>query len=61
VRLFERATRKVGLTEAGERLLPHAVAALAALDAGIAELHAALRAERATLRVGSRARRWCRS
>jgi DNA-binding transcriptional LysR family regulator len=52
VKLFERTTRKVGLTEAGERLLPHAVAALAALDAGLGQLDAARRAERATLRVG---------
>jgi DNA-binding transcriptional LysR family regulator len=52
VKLFDRTTRKVALTGAGEQLLPHAVAALAALDAGVAQLDAALRAERATLRVG---------
>ncbi len=52
VRLFERTTRRVSLTEEGERLLPHAVAALAALDAGTGELEAALRSQRATLRVG---------
>src|SRR5262249_50830354 len=52
VRLFERTTRKVGLTEAGELLLPHAVAVLANLDAGVASLQAASRAKRATLRVG---------
>jgi len=52
VKLFERTTRKVGLTAAGEQLLPHAVAALAALDAGVDQLTAALRATRATLRVG---------
>lgn len=50
--LFERTTRKVSLTAAGERLLPHAVATLRALDAGTGELEAALRARRATLRVG---------
>jgi DNA-binding transcriptional LysR family regulator len=50
--LFVRTTRKVALTEAGEQLLPHAVAALAALDAGVGELAAAVRARRATLRVG---------
>jgi DNA-binding transcriptional LysR family regulator len=52
VRLFDRTTRKVGLTEAGEQLLPHAVAALAALDAGVAQLDAAVRAEQSVLRVG---------
>lgn len=52
VRLFERTTRKVSLTREGERLLPHAVAALAAFDAGVAELEAALRSQRATLRIG---------
>ena len=52
VKLFERTTRKVSLTEAGERLLPHAFAALAALDAGVAQLDAGLRAERSVLRVG---------
>lgn len=51
-KLFERTTRKVTLTPDGERLLPHAIAVLAALDTGVAELHAALRATRATLRVG---------
>ena len=51
-RLFERTTRKVGLTPAGERLLPHARAALAALEAGLQELEADRRAARATLRVG---------
>ena len=51
-RLFERTTRRVTLTEAGELLLPHAIAALADLDAGISVLGAAARANRATLRVG---------
>src|SRR4051794_8929279 len=51
-KLFERTTRSVTLTEAGERLLAHARAALAALDAGTEELDALRRAERATLRVG---------
>ena len=44
-KLFARTTRRVTLTAAGERLLPHA---RAVLDAGIAELAAA----RGTLRVG---------
>src|SRR3954470_9073658 len=52
VKLFERTTRTVGLTGDGERLLPHAVATLAALDAGLGELAASLRSRRATLRVG---------
>jgi DNA-binding transcriptional LysR family regulator len=52
LKLFERTTRKVALTEAGERLLPHARAALEALDAGTKALAALQRAERATLRVG---------
>ncbi|HEY1277763.1 MAG TPA: LysR family transcriptional regulator [Thermoleophilaceae bacterium] len=52
VKLFERTTRKVRMSEAGELLLPHAVAALQALDGGVAELEAAQRARRATLRVG---------
>jgi DNA-binding transcriptional LysR family regulator len=51
-KLFERTARKVGLTDAGELLLPHAVAVLAELDAGIGSLQAASRAQRATLRVG---------
>lgn len=52
VRLFDRTTRRVELTEAGERLLGHARAALAALDAGVEELAAVRRAQRTTLRVG---------
>ena len=50
--LFERTTRRVSLTDAGERLLPHAAATLRALDAGVAELEAAQHARRTTLRVG---------
>jgi DNA-binding transcriptional LysR family regulator len=52
VKLFERTTRRVGLTDAGERLLPHAVATLQALDAGTEAIEALARSERATLRVG---------
>jgi DNA-binding transcriptional LysR family regulator len=52
VKLFERTTRRVALTDAGEQLLPHAVATLEALDTGVGLLESARRAERATLRVG---------
>jgi DNA-binding transcriptional LysR family regulator len=52
VKLFERTTRRVGLTEAGERLLPHAAATLEALDAGMRAIDSARSARRATLRVG---------
>ena len=52
VKLFDRTTRRVTLTGAGESLLPHALAALGAWDAGVDVLDAARRAERATLRVG---------
>src|SRR3954451_21355872 len=48
VKLFERTTRRVGLTDAGLRLLAHAREALAALDGMAAELDALQR----TLRVG---------
>jgi DNA-binding transcriptional LysR family regulator len=51
-RLFDRTTRSVVLTDAGERLLPHARAVLVALDAGLGELEATRRAARAILRVG---------
>jgi DNA-binding transcriptional LysR family regulator len=51
-RLFDRTTRSVALTEAGQRLLPHARGVLAALDAGLGELEATRRAARSTLRVG---------
>jgi DNA-binding transcriptional LysR family regulator len=47
VKLFERTTRRVALTAQGERFLEPARAALAALDAGTAEL-----TRTATLRVG---------
>lgn len=52
VRLLERTTRRVGLTDAGERLLPHAVATLEALDAGTDAIEAMRRSQHATLRVG---------
>src|SRR3954470_2141373 len=51
-RLLDRTTRSVGLTEAGERLLPHARAVLAALDTGLGELESTRRAGQMTLRVG---------
>jgi len=52
VPLFERTTRRVALTEEGERLLPHARAVLEALDAAAQELESARRAAQVTLRVG---------
>jgi DNA-binding transcriptional LysR family regulator len=52
VKLFERTTRRVTMTDAGEQLLPHALAALQALDEGVAKVEASQRAEGATLRVG---------
>src|SRR4051794_25187811 len=51
VKLFQRTTRMVSLTDAGEQLLPHAIATLDALDAGVGVLEARRRAEGATLRV----------
>src|SRR5436305_8707213 len=45
VKLFERTTRRVAMTEAGRQFQPPAVAALQALDAGVVELEAAQRAE----------------
>jgi DNA-binding transcriptional LysR family regulator len=50
--LFERTTRRVSLTPAGERLLPHARAALAAVEAGVREVEAVRGAQRRRLRVG---------
>jgi DNA-binding transcriptional LysR family regulator len=50
--LFERTTRRVSLTTAGERLLPHARAALAAVEAGVREVEAAGGGQRRRLRVG---------
>jgi len=52
-RLFERTTRSLSLTEAGERMLPVAVRVLADLDAARAEvLGIAIRRQR-VLRVGA--------
>jgi DNA-binding transcriptional LysR family regulator len=53
-RLFERTSRRVGLTEAGDLVLPHARAVIQALDAGTQELAAAQRVAGAVLRVGTR-------
>src|ERR687884_192443 len=52
LKLFERTTRRVTLTDAGERLLPHARAVLEALGTATEELDALRRSERTTLRVG---------
>lgn len=50
--LFDRSPRRVRLTDAGHALLPHARAALAALDAGEAEVRAAAGALSGRLTVG---------
>ncbi|WP_035909810.1 LysR family transcriptional regulator [Lentzea aerocolonigenes] len=47
VRLFDRSTQKVELTQAGERFLPFAIDALAAADAAVA----AIKGTRQTVRV----------
>ena len=52
IKMFERTTRKVSLTDAGEQLLPYAVAMLGALDEGLALLESARRTEHALLKVG---------
>ncbi len=54
VRLFERTTRRVALTEAGLRLLPHARAALQAAELGAAAARAADTQTPLTLRLGTR-------
>lgn len=51
-RLVERTTRKVMLTKEGERLLPHARAVLAALDALVAESDSARRPFCSPVRLG---------
>src|SRR3954467_15947892 len=53
-RLFERTTRRVRLTEAGDPLLPHARGGLHGLAVGTQALAAAQRVAGAVLRVGAR-------
>jgi DNA-binding transcriptional LysR family regulator len=53
VRLFERTTRAVRLTAAGERLLAQAPPALAAVEAAFADAARAGRGALGTLRLGS--------
>ncbi len=50
--LFDRIGRRVRLTAAGRALRPHARAALAAAEAGVAEVHAVAGAVRGTLALG---------
>lgn len=50
--LFERTPRQVRLTDAGHAFLPHAHAALAAIDAGRSEVQAASGALRGSLTLG---------
>lgn len=51
-RLFNRTTRSVELTEAGERLLPYAQRALQELEEGIASIGVLKELRRGRLRVG---------
>ena len=53
VALFERSTRRVSLSEAGHRLVPHARAVLAAEDAARASMDSVRAAGARTLRVGT--------
>jgi DNA-binding transcriptional LysR family regulator len=52
IKLFERTTRRVELTEAGDALLPHARDALAAVDRGIDAVNAVIAGKRGRLRIG---------
>src|SRR3954471_18994476 len=51
VRLFHRSTRKVSLTEAGDKLLAHLSAALDDLDAACEEARAVVNSSAGTLRM----------
>jgi len=53
VRLFDRTTHRVALTEAGAALLPHAQRLLKTADNAFADMHDAASLERATIRIGA--------
>lgn len=53
VRLFDRTTHRVALTEAGAALLPHAQRLLKTADNAFADMRDAASLERATIRIGA--------
>ena len=53
VRLFDRTTHRVALTEAGAALLPHAQRLLKTADNAFADMLNAASTERATVRIGA--------
>jgi LysR family carnitine catabolism transcriptional activator len=53
MRLFERTTRRVVLTDAGKQFLPTVEQVFAQLDSGIASLHQSQRLKASQLRVAA--------